>query len=78
MAANFIDEIPRRNFGDALFRVSAENVSLLELRVEALSRRVDCLRAERDALRDRIIKQENPLPPVTDVVGVKQPSGYWW
>jgi len=81
VGALFSNEIPHRDFGDALWRVSAEHVTMLELRNEALSRRVDCLIAERDALkaalRDRIIKDEN-RKPVPGVVAVKQPSGYWW
>ena len=79
MAASFTSEIPRRDFGDALERVSAENVVLLELRVEALERRVRCLVFERDALiRDAKIKKENPPRVQPTTLGVKSPSGYWW
>ena len=77
MAASFTNEITSRDFWDALDRVSAENVTLLEMRVEALERRVRCLVFERDALiRDAKIKAENPL--LKCVVGIRSPSGYWW
>ena len=89
VGASFDNELRHRDFGEALVRVSAENVLLLTRERDALRRQLICLVCERDALRVALrdsqlrveqLRTRSELQELAQKCIVTKPlgmSGYW-